>query len=159
MQLSRRFPVALQMLIIMDWAGDKAKITSEILALSVNTNPVLIRRIMTTLKKAGLITVAAGTGGAKLALPATAITLLDVYRAVELTANDTLFGLHPAPNTHCPIGSRINKVLAPHLENARHALESSLGGVSVAELTRQFPEFKPALARAVQERMAQPRDE
>lgn len=145
MQLSSRFPVAVQLLIILAWCPDTYKVTSEVLALSVNTNPVLIRRIMGYLKKAALISVTAGTGGAALARDAGEITLLDVYRAVELTADDGLFGLHDKPNPRCPIGSRFNDVIAPHLDQARQALEQSLSQVTIEQLTHDFPPFDKAI--------------
>jgi Rrf2 family protein len=147
MQLSSRFPVAVQSLIMIAWFPDQYKVTSEALAFSVNTNPALIRRILGYLKHAGLVSVAAGTGGAKLARAAQEITLLDVYRAVELTSRDMLFGLHDGPNPQCPIGKNINHVLRPHLDRARHALEDSLGQVTIYQLVADFPPFDPQLAR------------
>ncbi|MEQ8201150.1 MAG: Rrf2 family transcriptional regulator [Syntrophomonadaceae bacterium] len=146
MQLSSRFPVAVQLLIIIAWTPDKYKVTSEVLALSVNTNPALIRRILGSLKTAGLVSVTAGTGGAKLARAAQAITLLDVYRAVELTSDDMLFGLHATPNSHCPIGKNINQVLQPHLDQARRALEDSLQQVTIQQLVSEFPPFDSGYA-------------
>jgi len=147
MQLSSRFPVAVQLLILLAWCPEQYKVTSEVMAFSVNTNPALIRRIMGFLKKAGLVSVAKGTGGAKLARDASEITLLDVYRAVELTDKDSLFGLHETPNQRCPIGGRINRVLRPHLEQARNALEESLGQVTIDQLTEAFPPFDPAIVQ------------
>lgn len=141
MQLSSRFPVAVQMLIILAWCPEDVKITSDAIAASVNTNPVLIRRIMGYLKKADLLSVAPGTGGTKLTRNSNEITLLDVYQAVELTDEDRLFGLHETPNLQCPIGSRINEVLLPHLEVARRALEASLASVTIEELLEEFPPF------------------
>lgn len=146
MQLSSRFPVAVQLLILMAWCPDDYKLTSEVLAVSVNTNPVLIRRILGYLKKANLAAVAAGTGGAALKRDAAEITLLDVYRAVELTDQDSLFGLHETTNQKCPIGSKINDVLKPHLEQARKALEASLAQVTIEQLTAEFPPFDPLIA-------------
>ncbi len=146
MQLSSRFPVAVQLLIIMAWAPDNYKVTSEALALSVNTNPALIRRILGSLKTAGLVSVAAGTGGAKLARAPEDITLLDIYRAVELTSDDMLFGLHETPNSQCPIGKNINQVLQPCLDQARHALEDSLEQVTIQQLVAAFPPFDPQYA-------------
>ena len=147
MQLSSRFPVAVQLLILIAWCPDDYKVTSEVLAVSVNTNPALIRRIMGYLKKAELVTVTAGTGGATLTRDAGEITLLDVYRAVELTNQDALFGLHKTPNPRCPIGSRINSVLTPHLEHARSALEKSLAQVTIKQLAAEFPPFDPIVAK------------
>lgn len=147
MQLSSRFPVAVQLLILMAWCPDDYKLTSEVLAVSVNTNPVLIRRIMGYLKKAELVAINSGAGGAKLMRDAGKITLLDVYRAVELTNQDSLFGLHETPNLRCPIGSRINSVLTPYLEQARSALEISLAQVTIKQLTAEFPPFDPLTAQ------------
>ena len=48
-----------------DCFKDEYKVTSDFLAGSINTNPVIIRRILTQLKNAGLITVARGTDGIK----------------------------------------------------------------------------------------------
>jgi len=100
-----------QLLIILAWCPEDLKVTSDAIAFSVNTNPALIRRIMGYLKKADLISVAPGTGGMKLARDIDQITLLDVYRAMELTDEDRLFGLHETQNPRCPIGNRINQVL------------------------------------------------
>ncbi|HZJ85238.1 MAG TPA: Rrf2 family transcriptional regulator [Syntrophomonadaceae bacterium] len=139
--LSSRFPVAVQILIIMAWCPDNVKITSELLATSVNTNPVIIRRIMAYLKNQGLITTASSIDGAKLIKAAEDITLLDVYKAVELTADNQLFGLHENTNPHCPIGKHINTVLKTHLGEARRALENSLSEISISELTKEFSPF------------------
>lgn len=149
MQLSSRFPVAVQILIIIAWCPEDVKVTSRLIALSVNTNPALIRRIMGHLKKEGLITIAAGTGGAKLAKPAEQITLLDVYRAVELTDRHQLFGLHANPNPRCPIGSRINEVLKQPLEEAKQALEESLRKVTLRDLMNKFPAFDSVILRKI----------
>lgn len=149
MELSSRFPVAVQILIIIAWCPEDVKVTSRLLAVSVNTNPALIRRIMGYLKKYGLITIAAGTGGAKLAKPAGEITLLDVYRAVELTDENELFGIHEAPNPYCPIGSRINEVLKQPLEEARRALEEALQKVTIGELAGRFPPFDYSILKYI----------
>lgn len=141
MRLSSRFPVAVQMLLILAWCPEELKVTSELMAFSVNTNPALIRRIMGYLKKAGLIDVAPGAG-TKLARDPAGITLLQVYRAVELTFQDRLFGLHESQNLRCPIGKRINRILRPHLEEARGAMERSLAGVTIGKLLDEFPSFE-----------------
>ncbi|NLA11816.1 MAG: Rrf2 family transcriptional regulator [Firmicutes bacterium] len=141
MRLSSRFPVAVQMLIILAWCPKELKVTSELMALSVNTNAVLIRRIMGYLKRANLIAVAPGAGGTALTKDPFQITLLEIYRAVELTAGDRLFGLHEDQNLRCPIGKRINGLLGPHLEEARRALENSLAEITIGELLQQIPPY------------------
>lgn len=141
MHLSSRFPVAVQILIVLAWLPQNLKATSEAIAKSVNTNPVLIRRIMGYLKRGELIYIPPGTGGAKMTREPAKITLLDVYKAVELTEENELFGLHENPNPYCPIGKEINSVLKPHLDNAREALENSLAQVNIAQLMDSFPPF------------------
>lgn len=141
MQLSTRFPVAVQILILIAWAPDEYKITSELIAQSVNTNPALIRKIMGYLKKGGLVLISPGRRGIKLAREPGKITLFDVYRAMDLTDQGFLFGMHQEPNLRCPIGNRINDVLKPKFDQAAKALEESLAGVTIAELLQDFPQF------------------
>lgn len=144
--LSSRFPVAVQILIILAWCSPEVKITSDIIALSVNTNPVIIRRVMGYLKKHDLITAASSIEGAKLVKAAGETTLLDVYKAVELTEANRLFGLHENTNPHCPIGSRINEVLESHLGEARQALEAKLESITIQDLVSEFTTFEEFLA-------------
>ena len=62
MQISSRFTIALHIFACVDTFKDEHKVTSDFLASSINTNPVIIRKILTQLKNAGLINVARGTG-------------------------------------------------------------------------------------------------
>lgn len=62
MQISSRFTIALHIFTCVEVFGDKQKVTSDFLAASINTNPVVIRKILIQLRNAGLITVARGTG-------------------------------------------------------------------------------------------------
>ena len=74
------------------------------MAESVNTNPVVIRKIMSYLKQAGFVYVNRGPGGAGLLKDLHEITLLDVYHAVNVVEEDKLFHIHEQPNPDCPIG-------------------------------------------------------
>ena len=60
------------------------KSSSGLLSKSVNTNPVVIRRLLGELNRAGLIRAVRGKqGGFMLARDAKKISLLDIYRAVK----------------------------------------------------------------------------
>ena len=83
MQISSRFTIAVHVLICIEMFKNDCKVTSELLASSVNVNPVVIRRLLQQLKKAGIVEVMRGSGGASIKRPIEEITLLDVYRAVE----------------------------------------------------------------------------
>ena len=52
MQISSRFTVALHIFACTEYFKDKCKVTSDFLASSINTNPVIIRRILSQLSKA-----------------------------------------------------------------------------------------------------------
>ena len=83
MQISSRFTIAVHVLVCIETFKDSYKVTSDFLASSVNVNPVVIRRLLQQLKKAGLINVKRGSGGADIEKPLDEITLLDLYNAVE----------------------------------------------------------------------------
>ncbi len=103
MQISSRFTIGTHVLIMIALQGEKTKVTSDFLAGSVGVNPVIIRKTLSQLKKAGLIHVARGTGGAELAKAADEISLLDIYQAVEcLGSTGQLFGFHEKPESNLP---------------------------------------------------------
>ena len=78
MQLSMKCSVAIHCLIFMWEARDKVRVTSPLLAQSTGCNPVIIRNLLSALKKAGLITVERGQGGAQLCRPPEDITLYQI---------------------------------------------------------------------------------
>jgi len=84
--------------------------TSEQIAGSANTNPVVIRRLLGELREAGLVESRRGGGaGWSLTRDLKAITLLDVYDAIE---PGPLFALHRAdPDQGCVIGHGIQPAL------------------------------------------------
>ena len=133
MQISSRFSVAVHILALLAVTPAGELLTSDRMAGSVNTNPVVIRRILGQLKKAGLVEVRAAAGGTYLRRASAAISLLDVYRAAEVVDND-LFSIHDKPNPRCPVGRNIQAALDDTLHRAQVALEQQLAGVSVAQV-------------------------
>lgn len=134
MQITSRFTVALHIFACMVCFQDKMKVTSEVLAGSTNTHPVIIRRLLSRLKSAGLILVARGTGGISPARPLESISFLDIYRAVEPIENGDLFRFHESPNPECPVGRNIHALIDSKLLEAQRALEAELEKHSAAEL-------------------------
>ncbi|WP_410768883.1 Rrf2 family transcriptional regulator [Fontibacillus sp. BL9] len=135
-QISTRFSMAVHTLSLI--AVSPQDCTGDYIASSVNTNPVVIRRIMGMLKKAGLVDVRPGVGGASLLKPPDRITLLDVYRAVNVTEENQLFRIHEEPNFACPVGRNIEEVLQDDLREAQSAMEQRLGQVTVQKLIEKF---------------------
>ncbi|GAF09221.1 Rrf2 family transcriptional regulator [Paenibacillus pini JCM 16418] len=108
--------------------------TSEWIAGSVGTNPVIIRRVLGQLKKAGFVNVRAGSGGAFLLKELNEVSLLDVYRAVDVVEEGELFHIHEEPNPECPVGANIQIVLELLLTRAQEAMEKVLSDITLEEL-------------------------
>lgn len=122
MQISMKCSIAVHCLIFIHEAKGVAKVTSSLLAESTGCNPVVIRNIISALKKAGLITVPRGTGGAQLCKEPSAITLYQIYSALEPHGLTALIGIHACEGRECPIARNIRKVL----EGPYHKIEDSI---------------------------------
>ncbi|MBN2980801.1 MULTISPECIES: Rrf2 family transcriptional regulator [Cohnella] len=133
MTISSRFSVAAHILSLLDMFKDQ-RLTSDSIADSVNTNPVVIRRIMGMLNKAGLVHTSAGVAGARLAREMSEITLLDVYRAVQ-GEQEALFSMHENPNPACPVGRNIQGALETTFGRAQLAMENELAKVTMADIS------------------------
>ncbi|MDO3677154.1 Rrf2 family transcriptional regulator [Paenibacillus ehimensis] len=135
-QISTRFSIAVHTLSLI--AVYPKDCTGDFIAGSVNTNPVVIRRIMGMLKKAGLVDVRPGVGGASLLKDPERITLLDVYRAVNVTEEDRLFRIHGNPNIHCFVGRNIEQALQKELKEAQSVMEQRLAQTTLDQLIGKF---------------------
>lgn len=134
MQISSRFTIAIHIFSCIDTFGKDMKVTSDFLAGSINTNPVIIRKILVQLKDAGLIKVKRGPGGAEITRDLSEITFLDVYKAVECIENDTLFHFHENPNPDCPVGRNIHVILDDKLLKVQEAMEAQLSSITLADV-------------------------
>jgi DNA-binding IscR family transcriptional regulator len=106
-------------------------LTSEYIAVSVNTNPVVIRRLLGLLGQAGLVSTSEGAGGGTmLARPAERITLRDVYRAVE--PGPLFGGTRNDPNPLCPVGRNIQGVLVGVNKEVERRMDEQLAQTTIA---------------------------
>lgn len=141
MPSSTRFAVAVQALAAMALRPGEP-LTSALLASSVCTNPAVIRRILGQLGAAGITTSQLGQGGgALLARPASAITLLDVWRAVE--AGDLFAMPRRPPSRNCVVGCHIGRLLSARMCRAQEALERELARTTIAEIAAEIAEMEP----------------
>ena len=111
--------------------GDR--VTSAFLAGSVNTNPVIIRRLLLSLQKAKLVETCKGAGsGSRLSRSPRRINMAEIYRSVEEAEPFT----SPArkPNAACPVGHCIRETLAKVFASAESALERDLGKTTLADV-------------------------
>lgn len=136
MQISSRFTIAVHIFACIDTFENDYKITSDFLASSVNVNPVIIRKILSQLKSAGLVTVQRGSGGATIAKELDEISFLDIYHAVDCIEKGGLFHFHENPNSNCPVGRNIHNVLDSKLEQVQSALEDELKKITLADVMK-----------------------
>jgi DNA-binding IscR family transcriptional regulator len=114
---------------------DGDRVTSELLACSINTNPVVVRRLLLALQHARLVETRKGAGfGSRLSRSAARINLGEVFRAVE---QDEAFRLpRRKPNQGCPVGHCIQASLERVFGSALKALEEDLAKTTLADILR-----------------------
>lgn len=121
--------------------------SSEVIAGMLQTNPVVVRRMLAGLRTHGLVASAKGHGGGwTLARGLDEITLLDIHRALgEPTIHAIgLSGEHPA----CPIERAVNAALGDALDEAETLLLKRFGEVTLATLAAEFNECMDGAGKA-----------
>lgn len=109
MAANSKFAVAVHALSLLAVERD-ARHTSRRIAASVATNPVVIRRLLAQLTRAGIVVSAHGAkGGFRLAKPPAKVTLHDVYKAVEDCGS--LFALREKASKDCPVARCMSEIL------------------------------------------------
>ena len=139
MKSNSQFAVAAHILTFMAWRPDQ-RLTSECVAASVVTNPVVIRRTLGYLRRAGLVLSQSGpAGGWQLAKRPEEISLRQVYLAVKA---ELPMGLHHSvPCQQCPIGGSITHQLTEVFGELDDVIQERLATISIANLlTNIFPE-------------------
>lgn len=126
MHISTKFTVAIHVLAASKYFGKEYKITSDFLASSIGTNPVIIRGVMKQLQSAGLIETQRGPGGLEIMKPFSDITLWDIYAAVETDSEASIFRFHEHSNPKCPIGRNIHVGLERHFSDIDAAFRIAL---------------------------------
>lgn len=114
-------------------AGCDREMTSSRLAMSVNTSPSFVRRVVSKLSKANLVETTTGkTGACRLAKNTKDISLLDIYQAVDAPK---AFAIHTyKEQKNCSVSCKIKTVLEHVLEKSQRSLENSLREISLAEI-------------------------
>lgn len=142
MAANSQFAVATHTLLVLahmpgEFRNTAGLVSSDVIAGSVNTNPVVIRRVVADLAAAGLVISHPGkNGGLELGWPAEQITLLDVHTAI---GDPPVFAFKPNPPApQCPVGSKMIQVLTPVFSSAQQRVRESLEQVTLADLVNQI---------------------
>lgn len=112
--------------------------TSEAIAKSTGNNPVIVRKILGNLKRAGLVRVHRGRGGATLAQNPEDITMWAVYNAIDPTSLENLIGLHPNPSKDCPVGGCIYDLLDEPYGVIRQSVQTTMSEQTLADLIARY---------------------
>lgn len=124
--------------------------TSEWLAQAMQTNPVVIRRLMTGLREAGFVASAKGHGGGwLLSCSLENITLRDIHEAVG--APELLAVGHREESPGCLVEQAVNAALEQAYRDAEAVLLARLGSVTLAMLARDFHLRLAASGRSLSE--------
>ena len=131
-----RFAVSVHILAYLAYRQGAAVPSAEIAA-SVDTNAVVIRRLLSALVKARLVRAQKGaSGGFSLASTPENISLLAIYRAVEPEPEHGLRRF--SPNHKCPVGAKIEAILHGVFFKAQASMEAELARVSLADVEKQL---------------------
>lgn len=143
MRISTKCSSAIHILLMIGIPSGNDKLTSDFLASSVGSNPVEIRKLLSSLKKAGIIDVSRGTGGAKLKKSPQDITLLDIYNAVDSASLDELIGVHSHPEQRCVFGRNIQALLKEPYEKISNAVREEMCSITLDQLCNRLKEIEP----------------
>jgi len=127
-----QFSIAVHIMAGLAYGCDEG-ITSTNLAMSVNTSPSFVRRVLAKLSRAGLVETATGKAGSCwLAKDTKEISLLDIYEAVDAPRAFFIHSYNEQKN--CPVSCRIKAALEKALDKTQRAMEESLAGISLAQI-------------------------
>ncbi len=132
MAANSQFSIAVHVLVLLAKSGAQ-NVTSECLAKSVNTNAVVIRRLLCNLQEARLVSSQTGAGGGtQLVKQPKDVRINEVYSAV---ATAEVFALHPnEPNKNCPIGKNIQNVLENLQSEIDETVEQKLAQYTLRDI-------------------------
>ncbi|WP_417661897.1 Rrf2 family transcriptional regulator [Pseudomonas sp.] len=123
--------------VLLHMAEVDAPITSDALAKIMQTNPVVIRRIMAGLREQGFVSSEKGHGGGwRISCDFAAITLADIYSALGSPQLLAMGNRTEAPG--CLVEEAVNAALSSAFEAAEALLMARLCQVTLASLSKDF---------------------
>jgi DNA-binding IscR family transcriptional regulator len=123
--------------VLLHMAEQQGPVTSEVLARAMDTNPVVIRRIMAGLRDEGYVRSEKGHGGGwTLACDLSQVTLRDVYAALGCPSLLAMGNRTEAPG--CLVEQAVNAALDQAFHDAEALLLARFGEVTLAMLSADF---------------------
>ena len=136
MAATSQFSIAVHILTIIAKSGEQ-RVKSDYIARSVNTNPVVIRRLLSNLQESNLVISQVGaTGGTALSKLPKDIRLSEIYKAVVC---GEVFALHSKkPDEHCPVGRNIAAVLCGLQKEIDRSIEEKLAQYTLRDIIEKI---------------------
>ena len=120
--------------VLLHMAEQRGPLTSEVLAKAMDTNPVVIRRIMAGLREQGYVRSEKGHGGGwTLACDLSGVTLRDIYTALGCPSLLAIGNRTAAPD--CLVEQAVNAALGQAFHDAEALLLARFGDVTLAMLS------------------------
>lgn len=139
MKAVSRFEIALLILLLAEFYPD-IRVTSSLIGSAAGCNPVIVRRLYSKLKHAGLLDLKPGPHGLHLAKDPRDISLWEILTAIESMDSTSVFSLQTPLSGACPLGGNIHRILHAHLEGAIAAMKDSLSSVSLYQFAQELPD-------------------
>lgn len=138
--VNQQFATAVHILTALAF-NKKKLLNSEVLAASVSTNPVVIRRLLSLLTKSELvITLRGKAGGVRLAKEPNEITLKDVYVAINLS--ESICANNKTPAKECPVSCSMQGILSTISDGTQKAILKYLESQKLSDLIKKVPKNK-----------------
>ena len=136
MAANSQFAMAVHVLTLLARSGED-NVKSECIAGSVNTNAVVIRRLLGQLNNAELVVSQTGAlGGTRLARQPQDISLCEIYKAV---CCGEVFALHSkSPNQDCPVGKNIEAFLCKLQKEIDQSVGDKLGQYTLDDVIEKI---------------------
>lgn len=135
--------------VLLHMAAAETPMTSEVLARAMDTNPVVIRRILAGLREQGYVRSEKGHGGGwVIACDLEAVSLRDIWSALGSPPLLAIGNRTEAPG--CLVEQAVNRALGKSFEDAEARLLAQLGKVSLATLAA---DIKPSMAAYHKEKL------
>lgn len=129
--MDTRFSVAVHLLTLI--SQSPVPLSSEEMAGSVGTNASYVRKILSLLKRGGIVHGRRGVSGHVLTVEPGQLTLLEVYRAVTREERPRLLDIHRNPDDRCTVGRHIRPVLEDMFSGVETAFLHALAEMTLED--------------------------
>ncbi|MGT2924504.1 Rrf2 family transcriptional regulator [Streptococcus caviae] len=153
MKQSVQFSDAIHIMVYVSCTSNPDFLKSEMIAASIQTNASNVRKIMSNLRRAGLIISQRGKAQPRLAKDSSEITLLDIFES--LPSHNTLLQVDRNTNADCIIASGVKEVLTARYQEIQEAAEKAMAQISLSDImadfsqiaVQRYPQFAEELSR------------